>query len=601
MKPIRILVCFLVLLTTFSLTWSATDLVALSEPSAPNSPEAYQLLDNPSMDAFTSYGTDFRGAPCQVATYWTRFGDIEPRPCWMDARVFAHDVMGTDWVEYIDQPTSQVVISTEPYVSGIYQRATGLTPGLPYGFHAAMMTIFQTSAGLPQHGHMVKQVGMDPTGGTDPNAPTVVWSEPQDRDYGWDVQRRTAVVATTESMTVFIRVTSPDDPGVWPYVNQSFFDSAILARTATVSAVSPKVSLEPTFTVRWDNAQASPDATIRWYDVQWMDEADGQWVDWLIWTEQTQASFTGQRGHTYRFRARAWQRYPNGAHLYSPYEPEEGSPTTIGAPQLVGEVRGNGSFAFAGTRVSIVDTPYEAMSRRDGSYQMWVEPMDVPHEVTVSNPLWLSPEPVYGVTFGSTETVALTWTLRPPDDAVANGGFEGDLSGWDIVSEQGVEPTVVTDMVHTGLGAGILGGQADVSRAVGYATGVEQTVTLARSWDPNLSFWYLPESTDSDDRFEVTLTAVSDMASSDAPAEATDESTAISLSLTLTPSLSADGWKHQWYSLGVDDAFFTGTVTIYFEVWNDGDESPTTVYLDEASVGRTPGGPFRIYFPLIGK
>ena len=67
----------------------------------------------------------------------------------MDARVFAHDVMGTDWVEKVEGQTSQVIISTDPYVSGIYQRVTGLTPGLPYGFHAAMMTIYQSSFGLP--------------------------------------------------------------------------------------------------------------------------------------------------------------------------------------------------------------------------------------------------------------------------------------------------------------------------------------------------------------------------------------------------------------------------------------------------------------------
>jgi hypothetical protein len=590
------------LLAALSLTWSGTDLKAASEPSAPTSPEVYQLLTNPDMEqVFISYGAEFRGAPCQVATGWTRFGDNDPRPCWMDARVFAHQVMGTDWVEFIDSPTSQVVISTDPYVSGIYQQVGGLTAGLPYGFHAAMMTIYQSSYGPPQHGHMIKQVGMDPTGGTNPDAPTVVWSEPQDRDYGWDVQRRTAVVATSKTMTVFIRVTSPYDPGEWPYVNQSFFDSAILARTATVSAVSPEVSLEPTFTVRWDDAQASPDATIRWYDTQWMDEADGQWVDWLIWTEQTQATFTGQQGHTYRFRARAWQRYPNGAHLYSPYEPEAGTTTTIATAQLVGVVRGNGAYSFGGTRVSILGTPYETVSRQDGSYQMWTEPMDDPHTVAVSNPPWLSPEPVHGVTFGLMETVALTWTLRPPDDAVENGGFEGDLSGWQTISEQGVMPEVVTDPVHTGEGAVALGGEAAESRAIGFTTGLTQTVALARSWDPNLSFWYLPETTDSDDLFEVTLTVVGDSASSDLPAEATTESLAVPSILAFTPSLDADGWQHRWYSLGVEDAYFTGTVTIHFEVWNDGDEFATTVYLDEASLGRTPGGPFRTYFPLISR
>ena len=129
----------------------------------------------------------------------------------------------------------------------------------------------------------------------------------------------------------------------------------------------------------------------------------------------------------------------------------------------------------------------------------------------------------------------------------------------------------------------MLAGQAGVSSTAG----VEQTMSLARSWSPNLSFWYFPESTGGDDSFEVTLTVVPE--------------TADPLILSFTPSLDAQGWQHQWYGLGVDDAYFTGTVTISFELRDGGDESPTTVYLDEASVGRTPGGPHRIYIPFAGK
>jgi len=438
---------------------------------------------------------------------------------------------------------------------------------------------------------MIKQVGMDPTGETDPHAPTVVWSEPQDQDYGWDLRRRTAAYAQASAVTVFVRVISEDDPGEWPYVNQSFFDGAILAQTATASIVSPAVSPDETFIVRW-GAVTSAGGELRGYDVQWQDLADGVWHDWLLWDPKvndlsTEASFDGARGHAYRFRVRAWQYYSDADnYLYSPWAVTANA-TTVAAPQLVGEVRGNGAYSFGGTRVSIVDTGFETVSRLDGSYQMWTEPMSEPHTVTISNLPWLAPEPVYGVTFGPIETVVLDWTLRPPDDAVANGGFEGNLNGWDIVSDPGVDPMVVPNPVHTGVGAGMLGGQTDVSRAVGYTTGLEQTVTLARSWSPNLSFWYRPESTDDDDSFGVTLTVVPDMA---AP-----------LSLAFTPSLDADGWQHQWYSLGVADAYFTGTVTIHFEVWNDGDESPMTVYLDEASVGRTPGGPFRTYLPLVSR
>jgi hypothetical protein len=72
-------------------------------------------------------------------------------------------------------------------------------------------------------------------------------------------------------------------------------------------------------------------------------------------------------------------------------------------------------------------------------------------------------------------------------------------------------------------------------------------------------------------------------------------------SFAFTPAMDVEGWQHQWYSLGAGDAYFTGTVTIQLEVWNDGDEVSTKVFLDEVSLGRTPGGPFRTYLPIVGK
>jgi hypothetical protein len=49
------------------------------------------------------------------------------------------------------------------------------------------------------------------------------------------------------------------------------------------------------------------------------------------------------------------------------------------------------------------------------------------------------------------------------------------------------------------------------------------------------------------------------------------------------------------------NAYFTGTVTIHFRLRDDGDSSASTVYLDEVSLGRTAGGPFRAYLPLALK
>lgn len=583
MKPMRIAAITLTVLAVLSLTWGENGLSAQDESPASPSEVTAQLLLNPDMEgAFIAYGPTFLDGVCRVADKWYRFGDTDPRPCWMDAREFAHDVMHTDWVEKIKGETSQVIISTNAYTAGIYQRVTtGVTPGLPYGFNAAMMTIYESSAGPPQPGHMIKQVGMDPAGGTNPNAGTVVWSEPSDQDYGWDLLRRTAVVATSNTMTVFIRVIADAPSSGWPYVNQSYLDGALLAQTATAWISAPEIAASETFVVTW-GAAASPGGELWAYDVQWQDQADGVWHDWIQWVPPkknltSSATFTGKLGHEYKFRVRAWQYYADAAnYLYSPWWETE---TLIGGAQLVGKVRGNGPYAFAWASVSIVGTPYTTVSRQDGTYQMWVEPMADQHQVAISNPLWLSPEPVHGVTFGPLETVTLDWTLRPPDDAVANGQFEEALTtGWNPISE----PILVTDPVHTGEGAAMLGGQAADVRASGYSVGLEQTVSLAQSWNPNLSFWYRPETDDGDDVFSVTLTVNGE-------------------DLTFSPSLDGDGWQHQWYSLGVGEDYFTGPVTVRFELWNDGDESDTTVYLDEVSLGRTPGGPFKFYFPIIRK
>jgi len=553
--------------------------------------------------AFVSYDFDFQGVGCEVAWAWTRFGDVAPRPCWMDARNFAHNVMDSNWVERVKGDTSQVIFSTEPYVAGIYQQVD-VAPDLPYGFTAALLTIYESSANPREDGYMFKQVGMDPTGGTDPNAPTVVWSQPDGRDKVWGLGSRTAVVAASDKVTAFIRVASPY--GVtWPYVNQSFLDGALLAETATAWISAPESSLDDAFLVEW-GASASGGGELWAYDVQWQDLADGEWRDWIQEdlpekSLDSVAVFQGDRGHSYRFRARAWQYYRDGDnYLYSPWV-ETAGVTTIAAARLAGRVQGNGPYAVGGTRVSMPGTEFETTSRPDGSYQMWTETTDAPQDVEIENLLWLSPEPVHGVTFDVTETVTLNWSLRPLDDAVTNGEFEEGLTGWATVSEQGATPEAVGDTVHTGYSAVMLGGQVEVSPETGYRSGIMQTTSLARSWNPNLSFWYLPDTADSDDKLSVTLTVLGEPANSDQAGGRTLQAPAVMQSLVFTPAMDLEGWQHQWYSLGTGDAYFTGTVTIQLEVWNDGDGSPTTVYLDEMSLGRTPGGPFRTYLPLVGK
>jgi hypothetical protein len=579
MELSRILVSGVVLILCQALVLPAWSQAPFSNLPTSNSPD-YQLLANPGVEIYDPAYTQYQDVDCQVASDWERFWYSAPEPYWMDTRVFANSHLGGDWVESIEGETSQLLLATEPYTAGIRQQVTGLTPGVGYGFHAAMLTIYQSSAQPPVHGTMIKQVGMDPTGGTDAEAPTVVWGEPNDRDKEWDIDSRTAVYAESSTMTVFIRVQSLQPAGPWPFLNLSFLDSAILARTPMVTATSPAVSEAPTFTVNWDNAVVAPGGgKLKWRDVQWLDEAEGVWRDWMTRTNDLAASFVGERGHAYRFRARAWQRYPNGAHLYGPYRPEGDTRTQVAGSELTGRVLINEEHPVRGATVAISGTNLSDVSSSDGYYEMTFPPISGPQTITVAHPNWLAPAPVHGVTFGPTETVSLTWTLRPPDDAVVNGEFESELDGWSPISSQGITPRAVTEPVHTG----------QYALALSHTVGVSQSVVLAGAWEPALSFWYRPVTTDTGDVFNVILTVVTQTVTP-----------ALSASTTriLTPSLEAGGWRHFWYSPGRPDAYLTGTVTMHFQMYDDGDQAATTVCLDEVSLGSTPGGPYKVYLPL---
>jgi hypothetical protein len=580
-----------------------------STPAAPDSPAPgslsaespdYQLLTNPGVEAYDAPYTQFQGVNCQVASGWQRFwDDALAEPYWMDCSVFAASPLGGGWTEFIEGTTSQLVIATQPYAAGIRQTVSGLTPGTGYGFHAAMLTIFQTSAPPAVDGTMVKQVGLDPTGGTDADAPSVVWSDADDHDEGpWSVDLRTAAFAQSSTMTVFIRVISSYPSGGLPYLNYSFLDSAILALTPVVTATSPAVSEVPTFTVNWDNVVAAPGVRrLKGCDVQWLDEAEGVWHDWFTQTAEVEATFVGEQCHVYRFRARAWQKYLNGALLVGPYRPAGDAQTIVLGSRLVGQVWTTEGHPLSGATVAISGTAYAATSGAGGRYELCGLFPAEPQTITVSHPGWLSPPPAYGVIVGPSATVAIDWMLRPAVDAVANGDFEAGLEGWSLPA-QGPPPTVVAEPVHTGHYALALGG----APLAGGTSTVSQTLVLAGAWEPVLAFWYRPATEDAEDLdFRVVVTVVSEGSGAARPASpAAGEvpaTTPVTTTYVFTPDLEVSGWHPQWYRVGEPESYLSGRVTVEFEAGRE-DEGPATVYLDEVSLGATPGGPYKSYLPL---
>ncbi len=559
--------------------------VAAEGPArTPPEPET-QLLSNPGLEAYDAPYGQWYGVDCQGATGWVRFSTGALDPCWMDTRVFAASWLGSGWVERIEGETSQLLVSVSPYTAGLRQSVTGLTPGVGYGFHAAMLTIYRSSALPPEHGKMIKQVGIDPTGGSDPDAPTVVWSPPNNRDKEWDLQRRVAAIAQSSTVTVFILVDSPFESGGLPYMNLSILDSAILAQTPAVSAASPPVSYETEFTVTWDNVQMPPgNLEFKGVDVQWMDQSEGVWHDWLSQTFDGQATFEGERGHTYGFRARAWARYPNNAWLHGPYRQEGDTFTLVAGARLAGRVLSPKGLPVAWATVAISGTGWTVQTAGDGHYVLPVDPGE-PRTASVSHRWWASTPPALDLTFGVTETVGLTWTMRPPADAVENGQFEDGLAGWEVLGEPGTPPQVVDEPVHTGRGSLQIGGEA----AGSFTTGVSQTVTLENAWEPVLSLWYQPDTDGAEARLNV-VAEVSGVGDDGEPA---------SMTQILTPNLQVGGWFPVWVRAGPERSAFTGTVTVKLLLWADGLGYEVAVYLDEVSLGASPGGRHRVSMPLV--
>ncbi len=580
-----------VLLALFGLTfWSAS----AQDGNAPDA--GYNLLANDHLTAYDPpYGHWYPWNACevdkQVAAGWHRFNSGAVAPAWLWSEVYAfQSCMGDGvWEECIGAPPldCQFIAGLDPYDAGIYQRVTGLTPGVGYGFNMVMLTIYE-SAGEPRaDGKMFKQIGMDPTGGIDPLAPTVVWTEPNGMDKAWDLQQRTSVLAEGSAMTVFARVISTDPAFHWQQVNLSILDSAILARTPTVSANSPSNSSTTAFWVSWDDVALAPGAKyFRGCDVQWMDEAAGVWHDWFTQTMEEGATFHGQYNHTYRFRARAWQQYENDAWLHGPYSATYDSRTQVLWGSLTGHVASPEGWPLWGAMVEVAETGQTAWTGWDGKYLINLQPGNTELNLSVSNSGWLSPADAHGVDVAQGQTTTVDWFMRPPDDAVVNGEFEEGLEGWEVLADAGVTPEVVADPVHTGLSALKLGGKATPSHTVA----VSQTLTLSSAWEPTLSFLYQPAETDVGDLFTAELTLVQDIT----PTQA------VTTTWTVIPSLDVDGWTHFWTPVGPADTYVSGTLSVQFRVYDDGGEE-TVVHLDEVSVGATPGGPYRVYLPATSK
>jgi len=166
-----------------------------------------------------------------------------------------------------------------------------------------------------------------------------------------------------------------------------------------------------------------------------------------------------------------------------------------------------------------------------------------------------APLPISASVAGQTSVTSITFTLKPADDAISNGDFESDTSGW---NKSGAGSA-------TRFSTGQRSGQASL-RLTGPVT-MAQSVALSNVYNPTLSFWH----------------NLADGASLE-----------VSLSQGGTPlatkvlAANSGGWQHAWLALGLPEEY-TGSLTVSFYV------AGGQASLDEVSLGK---GPYTTFLPI---
>jgi hypothetical protein len=208
----------------------------------------------------------------------------------------------------------------KPFDVAFYQQVTA-TLGGAYSLSGWLLSLCGGSAvpnDCPEGYYMAKMLGIDPTGGIDPQAATVVWSEDRrnfvenNQRVGW-TNVRLAVAAQAPTITVFSRIVSPFQ---W-HGNHAFIDALGLVRAPVASLVLPGEITGSQVIVIWAGEQTPDVEQIAsgnyklYFDLQYRPEGETEWEDWLMDREEAGSEVFSARcvnmAYEFRIRARAEQ------------------------------------------------------------------------------------------------------------------------------------------------------------------------------------------------------------------------------------------------------------------------------------------------------
>lgn len=265
---------------------------------------------------------------------WTRV-NLDGTPNWTSTFLFVQNNGGHR--ERIECEDSQILTGTtwqvgQPYHTVIFQRVTGLTPGQPYSFSGWISKFWggpsENRPPPPDPYALGSWIGYDPTGGTDPTAPAVVWSAPDwdDAAHGY-VNHHMAAVPHGDALTVFVRVQHKWQKGY----TVVFVDALELfdAPRATLHTPSGPVT-EPQVTLHW-SGEVPPmlqqrGAFAMYYAVQ-RQQPDGSWATLADELRETTYTLTLAEAERTTLRVLPYAKQPPGSAGQWPPSTHIGLPT----------------------------------------------------------------------------------------------------------------------------------------------------------------------------------------------------------------------------------------------------------------------------------
>ncbi len=234
---------------------------------------------------------------------------------------FVERIEGQDSLVFLAEDIETPPLPGKPFDAVVYQQTT-VTPGTAYSLSSWMLSLCGGSAvpnDCPSGYYIAKLLGIDPTGGVDPQAPSVQWVEDRRNftESRW-ANLRLAATAQGSTLTVFARIRSPFR---W-HGAHAFVDAFSLLRAPTANFSDLPGAVQGTqVTVRWAGSlgpdiPAIPGSTHRLlFDVQSRRAGQAAWDDWQVGRPAGQAVFSigaCQGTQTYEFRLRARAEQPEG-------------------------------------------------------------------------------------------------------------------------------------------------------------------------------------------------------------------------------------------------------------------------------------------------